>query len=143
MIEMQKNKNRTEIRQVLVSDTVDKMDKAWEGLSQIIKVNRTTNTKGKTTSETSYYISNKKTNAWEYLEGIRNHWAIEMGLHYVKDVTLKEDVSKITTANAPGNISILKNISLDIMRALGFKNITNGLRMLCNDIARILNAMLI
>ena len=112
MIEMQKNKGRAEIRKIRVSNAIDKMHKSWEGLCQVVEVNRMTNAKGKTSMETSYYISSKKTNAWEYLEGIRNHWSIEMGLHYVKDVTLKEDTSKIISANAPGTISFLKSISI-------------------------------
>lgn len=143
MIEIQKNKNRTEIRQVRVSDTIDKMDKSWNGLCQVVEIERIKLTKGKSTTETSYFISSKKTNAWEYLEGIRNHWAIEMGLHFVKDVTLKEDASKIRTANAPGNISFLKSISINLIQGLGFKNITSGLRLLCNDVSKMLTAMMI
>jgi predicted transposase YbfD/YdcC len=143
MIEMQKNKGRAEIRKIRVSNAIDKMHKSWEGLCQVVEVNRMINAKGKTSMETSYYISSKKTNAWEYLEGIRNHWSIEMGLHYVKDVTLKEDTSKIISANAPGTISFLKSISINLIRGLGFKNIPSGLRLLCNDIHRMLNAMLI
>jgi predicted transposase YbfD/YdcC len=143
MTEIVRNKGRTELRHVRVSETIDKIDKAWKDLCQIIAVERFTKYKNKTTIEMSYYVSNKKTNAWEYLIGIRSHWGIEMGLHYVKDVTLKEDDSKIVTDNAPSNISLLKSASINIIRKAGYKYITTGLRLFCNDIAKILNSMLI
>lgn len=143
MAETIRNKGRAESRQVRVSEAVCQMDKAWQALCQVIELERYTKNKGKTITATSYYISNKRTNAWEYLEGIRNHWGIEMGLHYVKDVTLKEDSSKITTANAPSNISMLKSIAINIIRSAGYKNITVGLRSFCNDIAKMLANLII
>ena len=50
--------------------------------------------------ETSFYLSTKQLFAKEYSTGIRGHWSIENSLHYVKDVTFKEDLSKTKNRNA-------------------------------------------
>jgi len=56
-------------------------------------VQRKARTKTKQTIETAHFISSlpPTTNAKIFYEGIRSHWRIENGLHYVKDVTFKED----------------------------------------------------
>jgi len=50
----------------------------------------------------------------------------------VKDVTFKEDASRIVSNNAPENNSIIRNISINIFRDNGFDNITKGIRECCN-----------
>ena len=95
---------------------------------------RIVNTKGNKTEETAYFISSKQSNAFVYNEGIRLHWAIENSLHYVKDVTLKEDASRIRTGNAPQNISTIKNISINILRNNQYNNMAQAMRLVANDI---------
>lgn len=74
-------------------------------------------------------VSAKDFNIW-----IRGHWAIENSLHYVKDVTLKEDDSKIISWNAPQNKSLILNFGLNILRKNGYTNIARGIRLIANDI---------
>jgi len=53
--------------------------------------------------------------AKEYNIGIRNHWSVE-SMHYVKDVTFREDASLIRTGNAPTNFSIIRNITMNVLK---------------------------
>ena len=133
-IELEVNKGRTEWRQVLVSDYLDGISKEWAELKQVIKVHRIIRKKGKSNEETAYYISNLQRNALFYIEGIRAHWAIENSLHWVKDVTFKEDDSKIRTQQAPQNISTLKNISINILRNNNYTNMASAQRLVSNNI---------
>lgn len=132
--EIEINKGRTELRSVSVSDNLEGISNQWIGLNQLISIERIVNTKGHRTKETAYFISSKKSNALNYNEGIRLHWAIENSLHYVKDVTLKEDASKIQTGNAPQNISTIKNISMNILRTNQYSNMAQAMRLVANDI---------
>lgn len=109
----------------------------WIGLKRLIKVTRevvkiNNNTKS---NEISYYISsNDKLNAKEFNYGIRSHWSIENSLHYVKDVTFKEDESKIHKGNSPEIFSIVRNFAINGLRRLEVKNLKEGIRLFCGRI---------
>jgi predicted transposase YbfD/YdcC len=87
----------------------------------------------------AYFISSLPTTtpAKEFAQGIRGHWHIENSLHYVKDVTMKEDASKTRTQYAPQNNSLIKNIVLNILRQQGYTNIAQAIRLLANDIPKL------
>ena len=135
--EWEYNKGRTERREVWVSDTTDQMSKHWTGLKQVIKVTRIVKDKGRTREEDAYYISSRVVNAQTFCRGIRSHWSIENGLHWVKDVSFKEDASRIRTANAPQNTSVFKNIAINLFRTNNYSNMAQAQRLLANDIKRL------
>ena len=90
---------------------------------------RTTKNKAKTSIETSFYLSTKQLSATKYCTGIRGHWSIENSLHYVKDVTFKEDLSKTKNRNAVINKSIILNLVLNFFRKLNYKTIPQAVRL--------------
>lgn len=134
--QMEVNRGRAELRTVRVSSRVEAVRGQWAGLSQAVEVERLVVSKGKKRSELHYYISSLKTSAFRYAEGIRLHWMIENGLHYVKDVTLKEDKSRIRSGYAPQNLSTLKNIALNILRTTCEKcsGIAKTIRLIAHNI---------
>lgn len=136
-IKLEDNRGRAELRCISVSNCIAGISKEWMGLQQIISVHRQIKLKGKTSDETAYFISSRRGSALLYEEGIRSHWAIENSLHWVKDVTLKEDASKIRKGNAPQNISTLKNIGINIFRKNNFSSIAAGIRLVANDIKKL------
>lgn len=99
-------------------------------------VQRKVKTKIKRTKETAYFISSlpSTTNAKVFYEGIRSHWQIENGLHYVKDVTFKEDRSRIRTGNSPQNKSLIIDIVINIFRKNNYENMAQAIRLVGNDI---------
>ena len=104
-----------------------------------MEVRRQVRVKEKITEETAYFISSlsSTTKASLFNTGIREHWLIENSLHYVKDVTLKEDASKIVTKNSPQNISLLKNIVINLFRKHNYTNMAQAIRLVANDIPRL------
>ncbi len=108
-------------------------------MKSFIKVERIVKTKEKISKEVAYYISSLSpfTNPKTINEGIRSHWSIENSLHYVKDKTFLEDASKISKKNAPQNFSIIRNISINLLRKKGYDNIAQGIRIVANDIRQL------
>lgn len=58
----------------------------------------------------------------------RSQWTIENRLHFVRDTTFAEDASKIRTGHGPENMSTLRNLAINSLRAAGHRNIAAGLR---------------
>lgn len=50
------------------------------------------------------------------MEAVRAHWGIENGLHWVLDVTFREDASRLRKENAPQNMATLRHIALNILK---------------------------
>jgi len=74
------------------------------------------------TNEVSYYASQIDLSAKTAEAAIRGHWGIENRNHYVRDVTLGEDQSRIR--NKPAHFARLRSIALNILRANGATNIS-------------------
>ena len=67
--------------------------------------------------EERYYISSRKLTAEELAQTVRAHWAIENRLHWMLDVCFGEDDCMIRKDNAPQNLSLLKKIVMNLIRA--------------------------
>ncbi len=52
---------------------------------------------------------------------IRQHWHIENGLHWIKDVLLREDSITINQHNSATNIGMLNSLILNVLRMAGLK----------------------
>ncbi len=59
---------------------------------------------------------------------IRGHWKIENRLHWVRDVTMGEDLSRSRTGGGPRMMASLRNLALSILRLAGHTNIAKALR---------------
>jgi len=70
----------------------------------------------KTTTEQRYFISSLPANAKELAQAIRSHWAIETSLHWVLDVTMGEDLSRVRKDHAPENMAMIRHIVLNLLR---------------------------
>lgn len=137
--ELEYTKGRTERREVWISEATANVGGGWPGLKQLIKVKRTIKSRGSTREEAAYYISSLSVNAQVLCSVIRNHWSIENGLHRVKDVTFREDASRIRTANAPQNASVFRSIAINLFRANDYKNMAQAQRLVANDIVKLNN----
>ena len=51
----------------------------------------------------------------------RDHWQIENCLFHVRDVTFKEDASRVRTGSAPQVMAELRNATLTVIRKRGLK----------------------
>jgi predicted transposase YbfD/YdcC len=92
----------------------------WDLIKVVIRVTRlrqTYHTQQKawhTSHEISFYVSTIALSAPEFAEAIRHHWHIENKNHYVRDVTLGEDHSRIRIN--PHIFAKLRSFALNILR---------------------------
>jgi len=87
----------------------------WKGLRSIAAVRGERIIRGKSSVDTRYYISSLPGDAKKISLAVREHWAIENSLHYVLDVTMNEDMSRVRKDSAPENLATLRRIALNIL----------------------------
>lgn len=71
---------------------------------------------GKLEFETRYVISSRVLSAQMLLKGVRNHWSIENGLHWVLDVVFGEDAHQLRIGNGPGNFTTLRKLAQALIK---------------------------
>ncbi len=131
---LEKNRGRTEEREVYVYSNIDNaLYSNWSGMKRIIHVVSTGIRNGTKYCNDRYYISNKICeNASVYNKGIRDHWGIENGLHWVKDVILIEDKSLLLDMERSENMSLIRNVVINLYRMNGFRSIKYAIEEFTN-----------
>jgi len=114
----EKGHGRQECRELYVTDDIEwlPMRQEWASLKSIVMVKSFRTLNGKTSQEVRYYISSLPPIAQRVARAIRNHWGIENKVHWVLDVDFLEDLSQINTGHAGENFSILKRLTLNVVR---------------------------
>jgi predicted transposase YbfD/YdcC len=64
---------------------------------------------------------------------VRGHWAIENKVHWVRDVTFREDSSQIRTGSRPRIMATLRNLVIGLIRQAGYTKIAATIRRIRND----------
>ena len=88
----------------------------WVGLQSIAMVVCTRMMGEKQTRHVRFYITSLPSNAKHILETVRKHWAIENKLHWVLDVAMNEDHSRVRKDQAPENFAVLRHIALNLLK---------------------------
>jgi predicted transposase YbfD/YdcC len=119
---------RIETRTATVSTDIEWLQNyhRWPGLAAIGKVDRTRETKGKTTGETAYYLFSAPLSPERGNEVVRSHWGVENRLHWRLDVTMNEDQDRIRLDNGPHNLAVLRHMALNVMQKDKSKNSLRG-----------------
>ena len=117
-----KKRNRHETRTVAVFDAMPAVAATeWQPyVAAIVAVERSVLTfqpatgLWKSSRESAFYLSNRPILAGQAAEAIRKHWGIENKLHYTRDVTLREDASRIRCN--PGIFARIRSFAYNILR---------------------------
>jgi predicted transposase YbfD/YdcC len=138
--QVEKGHGRLEERQLTVSSLLAGYHD-WPYLAQAFQLVRQVWRGKKHTHEVRYGITSATTseaNAQRIFAVIRGHWAIENGLHYRRDVTLREDASQIRMGHAPQVLASLNNLVCGVTARAGITNLAAFQRSAAAAIDRLL-----
>lgn len=120
---------RLEVRRAWATDDLLCLGarRRWPGLRSVFRVDAERTIGDRTSCETRYFISSLPADAAHLARVVRAHWTIENGLHWVLDVALNQDQTRIRTGHAPENLATLHHIALNLLKQertekLGIKN---------------------
>jgi predicted transposase YbfD/YdcC len=88
----------------------------WTGLTSLGMVERERRIGDKISKETSFYLSSMASDAKRFAAAVRNHWGVENSLHWVLDIAFREDECRVRKDHAPANLSMLRRISLNLLK---------------------------
>ena len=120
---------RIEVRRVWATEEIGWLaDRAaWKDLRSLIVVDSERIIGEKSTRERRMFISSLPGEAAQIAPPSGEHWGIENSLHWVLDVAMNQDQTRIRKDNAPENLAILHHMALNMLKQertakLGIKN---------------------
>jgi predicted transposase YbfD/YdcC len=116
-VQVEKGHGRIEKRTVRTTSILT-LHQQWPGLAQGLEITRERTEKGQTTVEVVYGMTSLKpqeADARRLAGLVREHWGIENGLHYVRDVTRREDGCRVRTGSAPQVLAAVRNAVIHLL----------------------------
>ena len=116
--ETTKGHGRIEQRRYWISECLEGISKSneWANLHTIGMVESKRTIGGKTSTEKRFFISSMEPKARHFANAVREHWALEDSLHWVLDVSFREDDSRIRRDYSSENISVFRHVVLNALR---------------------------
>jgi predicted transposase YbfD/YdcC len=90
----------------------------------------TTKADGSETSEVRYYICTRYVSGKRFAEAVRGHWGIE-SMHWVLDVTFREDDSRTRERTLANNLSWLRRFAVTLLKRHPAKDSIKGKMLRC------------
>lgn len=112
----------------------------WPGVQQVFKLERhfTQQKTGEKSTEVIYGLTScdpDRASAEQVLTWTRLYWGIENGLHYRRDVTLKEDATRISQPRLAKAMAAINNFVVSLSQKLGYDNLASARRVFDAKIA--------
>jgi predicted transposase YbfD/YdcC len=109
---------RCEVRRCWVTEDLRTLPdpERWSGLRSIAMVEAERHVGDQCSREVRYYISSLGADAGCIARAVRAHWGIENQLHWVLDVTFREDDSRVRRDHAPANLNTCRQFALNLLR---------------------------
>jgi predicted transposase YbfD/YdcC len=90
---------------------------AWLGARSLVSVTREcTDAKGQSQIGTRYYLSSLPPKVKLLAQAVRGHWKVENELHWVLDVTFREDHNRSRAGHAQANLGVLRRVALSMLK---------------------------
>ena len=88
----------------------------WPGLRAVVMVDSVREIDGRRERETRFFITSLGLGAAQIAGLIRGHWAVENSLHWVLDMTFRDDECRLRSGNAPANFAVVRHMAHNLIR---------------------------
>lgn len=113
---LQKSHGREELRQYYSMNGMGLTGKQdWAHLRSIGMVIRERTAREQTSREICFYISSCEVDAQLLARATRGHWGIENGLHWVLDITFREDKLRYRDKVGAANLACIRKLALNAL----------------------------
>lgn len=106
-------------------------DGAWPHLQSVVCLESTRRIGETVSTEARHYLSSLPADAAVLNAAIRSHWGIENRLHWVLDMTFREDDSRVRVGHAPENLAIVRHLALNLLRQESSRRASIATKRLC------------
>ena len=96
----------------------------WPGLKSIVKTEYIYEIRGESKTEIRFYISSLADSAEKMAQYIRDHWQVENCLHWVLDVTFRQDDCRIRKENAAANFTTINHAAINFLKRVPGKKMS-------------------
>lgn len=127
-----KGHGRIEVRQAWTINDADliaglRTSSEWPHLTTLVKLQAERYVGDEHSRHTRYYISSADATAKQFLTWVRTHWSIENSLHWVLDISFREDESRLRKDHGAVNFATLRHLALNLLKQeqtlkIGIKN---------------------
>lgn len=113
-----KGHGRTERRDYYLTKVPDGLRNAaaWKGLRGVGMAVSQWETKGEQKGDVRYFILSFDDDVGRFARAVRDHWSIENSLHWIMDVTFREDDSRIQHDLGASNFSWLRRFAVGLLK---------------------------
>lgn len=107
---------RHEERYTTVIYDPDGLPAGWPDVAAVVLVGREREVQGKRTDTAHYYITSLRGSAAELGGLIRRHWSVENELHWVLDVSFREDDNRTAAGHAGANLGLIRRVAASLLQ---------------------------
>lgn len=89
----------------------------WPGLKSIGMLETTRTVNNEVERTTRYFLTSlEHEDIDDFMRAVRQHWNIEINLHWSLDVSFKEDLNRTRIGHAAENLAIVRRVALNLLK---------------------------
>jgi predicted transposase YbfD/YdcC len=89
---------------------------SWANIASVGLVESHREMGGQVSIEQRFFLTSLACDVVRFAQAVRDHWGVENALHWVLDVSFREDDSRIRQGHGAQNMAILRHMALNLLR---------------------------
>lgn len=89
---------------------------SWANITSVDLVESQRDVGGEVSIEQRYFLTSLACDAVRFAQAVREHWGVENALHWVLDVSFREDDCRIRRGHGAQNLAVLRQMALNLLR---------------------------
>lgn len=89
---------------------------SWAKIASVGLVEAHREVGGEVSIEQRFFLTSLPDDAVRFAQAVREHWGVENALHWVLDVSFREDDCRIRQGNGAQNMAVLRHMALNLLR---------------------------